>query len=99
MNTNHYETTIDGLANLDFVPSDMTTEEIDDRKMAATVDYYAARHWDAYRIDAAGVITFARFSEDGCKLLKTNSAGVISAEASFSFTESGIAMFIAAAAV
>lgn len=90
-----YKTIIDGLTDLDFVPAD----DIRAREIAATLDYYAAQGWDAYRINAAGTVTFAKFGDDGCRLMKTSSVGVIDAEASFSFTESGVAMFIAAAAV
>ena len=106
------EAVIDGLADEGFIPihdndEDFVVETYGPdlgRRINATVEYYARRKFDAVYIgpDAMGVgaaLRFAAWSEDGCNLVATNQNGVIDAEARFTWSPTGVAMFTKAAAV
>jgi hypothetical protein len=84
-----YGQLIDDLAEAGYSPID-TIE-------APTVDYFAARGWDAVRHNG-DTLSFVRFSEEGSKILTTTPSGAIASEASFSADTIGLRMFAAAAA-
>jgi len=65
-------------------------------KSRETVAYFAARGFDAFRVEADGALTFAAWSEDGLRLMETTPSGVINAEARFDASERGLAWFAGA---
>jgi hypothetical protein len=85
-----YGRLIDELAAAGYSPAD-TFEEL-----SSTVDYFARRGWDAVRHNGDS-LSFARFSDEGARLMTTTLSGVIQTEASFSTDRHGLRMFTTAA--
>lgn len=85
-----YGRLIDELAAAGYSPAD-TFEEL-----SSTVAYFARRGWDAVRHNGDS-LSFARFSDEGARLMTTTLSGVIQTEASFSTDRHGLRMFTTAA--
>lgn len=88
----------DELAGDSFAPCDGFVFDGLDRKIAATIEYFELRGWDAVRSNGDS-LTFVRFSDEGCKLMTTTPSGVISTEASFTNDRLGLRMFTMAASL
>lgn len=80
---------IDELAAAGYSPADT----IDG---SSTVDYFARRGWDAVRHNGDS-LSFARWSEEGARLMTTTLSGCIITEATFSTDRHGLRMFTVAA--
>lgn len=93
-----YSEIIDQLSGDSFSPADDFDFPGLDRTIAATVDYFAGRGWDAARSNGDS-LTFARFGDDGCRIMTTTTSGVISSEATFSTDRFGVRMFLQCAAL
>ena len=63
---------------------------------SSTVDYFELRGWDAVRHNGDS-LSFARFGDEGSRLMTTSLSGVILAEASFSDDPHGTRMFLVSA--
>lgn len=80
---------IDELAAAGYSPADTI-------EASSTVDYFARRGWDAVRHNGDS-LSFARWSDEGARLMTTTLSGVISTEATFSTDRHGLRMFTTAA--
>lgn len=84
-----FDTIRDGLAGLGYEPADGF-------RFSSTVDYFAARGWDAVRHNGDS-LSFARFSDDGLAVMTTTLSGCIMSEASFSSDRIGARAFLTVA--
>jgi hypothetical protein len=87
--TPDYARLIDELAAAGYSPSDTI-------EASSTVDYFARRGWDAVRHNG-DTLSFARFSDEGARLMLTTLSGCIITEAQFSPDRHGLRMFTTAA--
>lgn len=88
---------IDELAGAGYGPIDAYCDDhLVQPRTRSTIEYFAARRWDAVRV-LSDSIQFARFGDEGCKVMSTTMSGCISTEASFSCDRHGVRMFTMAA--